>query len=230
MILQSYLPPAILRGIPILTTLSRQPCSQKKICRLGWLKKGQTSKPKEWLSAKRKLIQREDKAILKPSLITSRDGRDTAPTWKDKAHGFIKHNFSSFLSYNAMTLVWEIIDEKQQEKKKHRRLSPKQEKKDEEVNIMVTWSREHSKFGVSSMCWRSRPGVQTKILSRFTCSFSVSISLRPPIRRPALKLWRFPTVFNTSKSWPANSRVGDIMMLPTPSSGPHVSLYNFSRT
>lgn len=118
MILQSYLPPAILRGIPILTTLSRQPCSQKKICRLGWLKKGQTSKPKEWLSAKRKLIQREDKAILKPSLITSRDGRDTAPTWKDKAHGFIKHNFSSFLSYNAMTLVWEIIDEKQQEKKK----------------------------------------------------------------------------------------------------------------
>ena len=110
---------------------SRQPCSQKNICKLGWLKKGQTSKSKEWLGAKRKWIQREDKAILKPSLITSRDGRDTSPTWKDQARGFIKQNFSNFLSYNAMTLVWEITDEKQQEKKKkkQRRLSPKQEKR-----------------------------------------------------------------------------------------------------
>ena len=97
---------------------SKQPCSQKKICKLGWLKKGQTSKPKEWLSAKRKLIRREDKAILKPSLTRSRDGRDTSPTWKDKARGFVKQNFSNFLSYNAMTLVWEITDEKKKKKAK----------------------------------------------------------------------------------------------------------------
>lgn len=105
----------------------------------------------------------------------------------------------------------------------------KRKRKMMKKNIMMTWSWEHSKFGVSSMCWRSRPGVQTNMFSSCTRSFSVSTSLRPPIRRPALKLWCFPTDLNTSNSWPANSRVGDMMILPTPSSGPHLSLYNFSR-
>lgn len=103
------------------------------------------------------------------------------------------------------------------------------DKRSEGMQIL-TWTCEQSKFRVSSMCWRSRPGVQTKILSSLTRSFSVSISLRPPIRTPALKLWYLPTAFNTSKSWPANSLVGDIIMLPTPSSCPHLSLCNFSRT
>lgn len=98
------------------------------------------------------------------------------------------------------------------------------------IIIILTCNWEHSKFGVSSMCWRSRPGVQTKMFRSLTCSFSMSTSLRPPIRRPALKPWCFPTDLRTSKSWLANSLVGDIIMLPTPSCGPHLCLYNFSRT
>ena len=114
---------------------------------------------------------------------------------------------------------------------KFRRPKNVEGKKNIEIkNIVLTWSCEQSKFGVSSMCWRSLPGVQTKMFSSFTCSFSMPTSLRPPISRPALKEWYFPTDFNTSKSWPVNSLVGDIMMLPTPSSGPHLNLYNFSRT
>ncbi|KAL4554828.1 hypothetical protein LXL04_037434 [Taraxacum kok-saghyz] len=106
---------------------------------------------------------------------------------------------------------------------------PKPVKLGLKIQVSEPISSEQSKFGVVSICLRRRPGVQIKIFIPLTRSFSSSYSL-PPIKRPTLNPWCLPTDFNTPKIWSANSLVGDMIMLPTPSSRPHLALYSFSKT
>jgi len=64
----------------------------------------------------------------------------------------------------------------------------------------MTCSEEQSKLCVSSMCCRSRPGVQTSTLMRWIQACSSRRSF-PPITSPAETSWRRPTCRRTSKVW-----------------------------
>ena len=85
-----------------------------------------------------------------------------------------------------------------------------------------TFSETQSNIGVSSMCCRSRPGVQTSRFILFTVSFS-SLTFLPPINSPALRLWCFPAATSCWKICVASSRVGAMTRPPMPSCRPHLA-------
>lgn len=80
-----------------------------------------------------------------------------------------------------------------------------------------TCSKDASKPGVCSRCWRSRPGVATRIFMRTTDACSSRNSFLPPVINPADSWWCFPKTRNTSKIWRASSLVGDITNAASPS-------------
>ena len=85
------------------------------------------------------------------------------------------------------------------------------------------------KSGDSSICCSSRPGVHTRIFITPTLLASCCTSL-PPMRRPADRSCCSPTTRSSSNICMANSRVGEMMMAPNPSSGLQRSRYSRSKT
>lgn len=109
------------------------------------------------------------------------------------------------------------------------------------------WRFPASKPTVSSMCWRSRPGVATRMFILANLSFSTFTSF-PPMTKPAENEWNPPMDRRTwnictacvSSSSVAKSKlqrkgltsslVGEITNAPSPSCGPHLLRYSASST
>mmetsp|Transcript_7179 Transcript_7179/g.23388 ORF Transcript_7179/g.23388 Transcript_7179/m.23388 type:complete len:221 (-) Transcript_7179:36-698(-) len=82
--------------------------------------------------------------------------------------------------------------------------------------------------GVSSKWCKTRPGVATRRHILPTRSFSASMSLLPPVTKPAEISCFDPTTRKTSKVCRASSRVGEMMRTPRPSDPDHFSRYRSS--
>ena len=63
---------------------------------------------------------------------------------------------------------------------------------------------------------RSLPGVQIRRLTPFYSLILSAFLFIPPIKRPIVLLWKWPSFLATSKTWIASYLVGVIIITPVP--------------